>query len=118
MKTDDCTVIHWIYLCKKKPDYDRAEKCWSMEKFKIHDEEGLGSDFEDDSPIEDVEKAASKEVVQEQITDIINEVSVTDKFWTKFSLGSICYKTAALDGIRSDVLSWLEPLLHRLDANW
>ena len=50
-----------------------------MEKFKIHDEEGLGSDFEDDSPIEDVEKAATKEVNQEKITDIINEVSLTDK---------------------------------------
>jgi len=118
MKTEDCTVIHWIYMCKKKPDYERAEKCWSLEKFKIHDEEGLGSDFEDDSPTEDVDKAASKEVIQEQITNIINEVSVTDKIWTKFSLGSICNETAALDGIRPDVLSWLEPLLHWLNANW
>lgn len=63
MKTDDCTVVHWIYLCRKKPDYERAVKCWSMEKFKIHDEEGLGSDFEDDSPIEDVAKAPSTEAV-------------------------------------------------------
>ena len=52
MKTDDCTVCHWRYLCKKKPEAEQALKNWSLEKFKIHEEEGLGSDFEDDSPRE------------------------------------------------------------------
>ena len=66
-------------MCRKKPDYERAAKCWSMEKFKIHDEEGLGSDFEDDSPLEDVKKETKKEDGQEEITDVNNEVSVTDK---------------------------------------
>jgi hypothetical protein len=77
MKTDDCTVVHWIYLCKKKADFERAEKCWSMEKFKIHDEEGLGSDFEDDTLIED-NKPPAEESIEERITDIINEGAVKD----------------------------------------
>jgi hypothetical protein len=56
MKTDDCTIVHWIYLCKKKQEFEKAANNWSMEKFKIHDEEGLGSDFEDDSPREEEPK--------------------------------------------------------------
>lgn len=53
MQTDDCTVTHWIYLCTKKPDADQsAKQNWSVVKLKIYDEEGLGSDFEEDSESE------------------------------------------------------------------
>lgn len=34
-------------------DYASKVQNWSLEKFKIHEEEGLGSDFEDNSPRED-----------------------------------------------------------------
>lgn len=46
-KTDDCTAQHWIYLCKKNSGFETAESNWKNVKLEIFEEEGLGSDFED-----------------------------------------------------------------------
>lgn len=48
VKTDDCTVKHWIYLCKKLTGADSADCNWNSVKIQIYEEEGLGIVDEDE----------------------------------------------------------------------
>ena len=47
-QTDDCDVIHFLYICTKAAGSDKAAEKWEDEKKLIYEEEGFDSDFDDD----------------------------------------------------------------------